>query len=354
VSAAGILLFLAAAAVSTAVSPHPLTSLGILKGWIIFPLLIGWLVFAAAAQPEKSRAIQRALLISALIVAFLGLSQAFTFPRVRAIYDVPNSLALFLAPLAVLAWWRGRPAAAVPLGAALIATQSAAALAAVIGSLALGAVTWPKATSRLLAGLFLLAAAAGLYFAATGRLAYLAGSEPNSISVRRQLWSISRDLVREHPIAGIGLGTFEPAYQQKLHERFLEYEQSQRELLITDYRLPITARAAPLPEFVFRDPHNWLLSFWLNTGLAGLLSFAALNGSALWPALASKATSRETQALALALLSLFIFGLVDTIYWKNDLAALHWLLLALLLHQVRRDRLQNNIGQERQRNAAER
>ncbi|MFH1353866.1 MAG: O-antigen ligase family protein [bacterium] len=310
-----VLLFITAAIVSTIISPHPYTSLGILKSWIIIPILFGWLIYSGSfLKIEKfNLKIINALMASGIAVSAIGLFQIFSLGRVKSVYSVPNSLALFLAPLLIIALWQKRWFYAAPIVLALLATQSVSALIAITITLSLGITFWAKPSSRkpaltILALFFILAA---LFLSSTGRLTYLT-QFPNSISVRLQLWSISWDLIKEHPILGVGLGTFEPVYQQKLHERFFT-----RRSLGED-------RSPPLAEFVFRDPHNWILSFWLNTGLLGLLSFVGLNILVFF-----KFNSSAT-ALALALLALLLFGFTDTIYFKNDLAALHWILLALV------------------------
>ncbi len=316
-----VFLFILAASVSTYISPHPYTSLGVLKSWIIAPILFAWLIYSSGIARQK---IINALLISGVAVSVIGLFQIFTLDRIKSVYDVPNSLALFLAPLLVLALWQKRWLSVIPLALALVLTQSTSALVAVTLALLLGIILLANFSRRrralyALALFFILAAS---YFSSTGRLAYLA-SHPNSISVRRQLWSVSWELVQERPLLGVGLGAFEPAYQQKLHERFAAYHSTR----------PGGGQAAPLPEFVFRDPHNWILSFWLNTGLAGLLSFAGLHAFTVWRLarrLQLPVTSCQLPVPALALLALLLFGLTDTIYWKNDLSALHWLLLAWL------------------------
>ena len=41
----GVAAFIAAAVISAGVSPHPSTSLGILKGWVLAPVLFAWLVY---------------------------------------------------------------------------------------------------------------------------------------------------------------------------------------------------------------------------------------------------------------------------------------------------------------------
>ncbi|MBI4022517.1 MAG: O-antigen ligase family protein [Candidatus Andersenbacteria bacterium] len=331
-----IALLLFAVLASALLSPHPRPSWGIVKGWVVVPLIFGWQVFAATFRPRTRRRVTAALLASSVAMALLGLSQVIAVPRGRGIYDVPNSLAIFLTPLTVIAWWQTKRLVALILAAGLLATQSASALAAVLVTLALGFAVWPQRLTRsALASLVILAVLAASYLAATGRIAYFIrpwfSQNHSSITVRLQLWSIAIALVREHPLRGLGLGVFEPAYQQKLHDRFARYNSG---------RQP----AKPLAEFVFRDPHNWVLSFWLNTGLLGLASFAGLNFWLLRCAM-RRARDHLSQALTLALISLLIIGLADTIYWKNDLAALHWLLLALLLHQGRANRVENKPGQ---------
>jgi len=131
-----------------------------------------------------------------------------------------------------------------------------------------------------------------------------------SLAVRQQLWSVGRQLIAEHPIFGVGLGQFEPQYQRVLHERFSQFNSG---LLSPE----------PIPEFVFRDPHNWIIAFWLNAGLLGLVAFIGVHIVAVW-------RSKE-RGVVLALVLLLLFGLVDTIYWKNDLATLHWVLISLTL-----------------------
>jgi O-antigen ligase len=333
-------LFMISTIVSTYISPHPYTSLGILKGWILFPLIFGWLIVTIA--PYKTSQIINALIASGTAMSLVGLMQINGLNRIKGVYDVPNSLALYLAPIFIMVLWQSTRAfkahqkiekitfilASLIIGGALIATQSAAAIAAITISLLLGIFYWANPLFKkrwlVLATLFVVVAASYLFF--TGRLAYLvsplrAEGPSNSISVRVQLWDLSQQLIKEHPLLGIGLGSFEPAYQQKLHERFQEFE---------NCNLQHKNCIQPIAEYVFRDPHNWVLSFWLNTGLLGLFSFIFINAYVFWRA---KNTTLTQQSILLALLVLLLFGLTDTIYWKNDLSALHWTILALLIAQ---------------------
>lgn len=315
--------FLVACGVATVLSNEPRVSLGIVRGWVLIPVLVAALVWSTATTCARERRLLNALLASGVGTALLSLLQFHWGERLAGIYDVPNSLALWLTPLFVAAVWLTPYSwkyllAAIITALALLATQSAAAVAASSTALLFGALYWrhDKNARRVLFASGALLFLALVYFGASGRMTYLLqpwqGGAPNSISVRLQLWSVATALVREQPIVGVGLGQFEPAYQQALHQRFA----------IT----PSTER--PLPEFVFRDPHNWLLSLWLNTGIVGLVSFAGLHIYALRTGLRATAAP-HVQAAALALIALLLVGLVDTIFWKNDLAALQLLLLTL-------------------------
>ncbi len=353
-------LFLIAAVISTAISPVPRNSIGILKGWVITPMLFGFVVYVAVRAGKKAEII-RSLITSGLVVALFGLSQMSGFTRISSVYDVPNSLALFLVPICIVSLWIGMKTSnklyqysAVIILIAIILTQSFGAIIALVGTTIIGwffvpspvlgegggegrslqyrpliraqhPANWrglwanllPKREkgARMTLFAFLLITAL-IIFTISGRFQYLIfplihPGATNSVTVRLQLWDIGTSLIKKHLILGIGLGQFEPAYQAELHQRFAQQKNV-------------------IPEFVFRDPHNWIISFWLNMGLLGLASFIGLNYLAIRRSF-SLPHDIYKQAIALALISMLIFGLFDTIYWKNDLSALWWMLIYLLM-----------------------
>ena len=262
-------------------------SLGIFKGFIIVPMIWGWIV---TTQKRSS-----ALIFSGVIVSVLGLFQIFSVNRITSVYDVPNSLALFLVPLIILTICNTgvfNKISGIIMFVALLGTRSVGGIIALSTLYVLPPFT---KTKKLIVLIILLL----IFF--WPRLTYFLNNQsPTSLDVRLQLWRVATQLIKQQPFVGIGLGRFEPVYQQVLHQWFFE------------------RRPNLVPEFVFRDPHNWVFSFWLNTGLLGLLSFIALHLIALFKA---------EKPMQLALISLLLFGLVDTIYWKNDLASLQWFLL---------------------------
>lgn len=329
-----VFLFVVTAVISTFYSPAVRSSLGILKGWIVTPILFGLLVYTARySDVLVHKKIIRSLIYSGLVVSLLGISQIDGFMRIRSVYDVPNSFALFLVPILIIAVWVGirtkerfYVSSALIMLIAILGTQSLGACIALLSTLGIGVLL-----GRLKLGLRHYVVVLSVFvlsifiFFLSGRAEYLAspfiyGNTANSVTVRLQLWDIGIRLIREHPIPGVGLGQFEGAYQGELHRLFKQEEQLG--ISVTPYRLA--------SEFVFRDPHNWIISFWLNTGLLGLLSFVILNLFVLKRIkdYFSRSDKKHyyAQAVALALISILVFGLFDTTYWKNDLAALWWVL----------------------------
>ena len=82
-------------------------------------------------------------------------------------------------------------------------------------------------------------------------------------------------------------------------------------------------------------PHYIFLNFWTEIGLLGALIFTWLIGRYYYDAikLLSK-VEKNKRPLLLALIgamsAIFIHGLVDVPYFKNDLAIIFWLLVAIL------------------------
>lgn len=386
------LLFLLSAIISTAISDVPRVSLGILKSWTIIPLLFAWLIISVSSLiPHYSFLITRHLIASGTAVAVVSLLFFEPGQRLAGIYDVPNSLALFLAPIIVLTLAQAVTGnnkyrlllAGIIMFVALILTQSVAGLVSTLLVLSgagliywrrqsqfpapqFGAATDPSATTKIysksrfyiLIAIFFLTFLSFGYLFQVGRLQYflrpiIDPSTNTSFSVRLQLWDISWELIKQNPILGVGLGQFEPHYQQVLHDRFKHFETCALPNQLETEGCRLKNDKQPIAEWVFRDPHSWPLSFWLNMGILGLFSFTGLNIYVFWLTL-KKPNKKSPSSLIphpslvvtqfsllvpryslhtthYTLLTILIFGLVDTIYWKNDLAALYWVLLSLLL-----------------------
>ncbi|HEX2325576.1 MAG TPA: O-antigen ligase family protein, partial [Chloroflexota bacterium] len=139
--------------------------------------------------------------------------------------------------------------------------------------------------------------------------------------LRLRLWQSALEMVRDHPLWGIGLDQFLYLYPTYMH--------------------PDAWREPNLSH-----PHNLLLDFWLRLGLLGLVALAW----AAWKALrrvqergapvsetpVSEATARDARASALAwgaagaLVAVVLHGALDNSYFVIDLAYGCWVLLLIL------------------------
>lgn len=328
-----VILFVLAAVFGVFVAPESsrMAALGILKGWILAPLL--YFVMARFYFREKPSLIPmalKALLFGGSVLAVHALWQVISGDfitvdlRASGPFESANYLALYLGPLLVYGIlelfkvkdWGNRIYLAIctllcALG--LYFTYSYAAYLAVSGALVLAFVldfkrwSW-KARLGALFGLGLLGVLILWLQIDTAKFAQFIDFEGrSSTTVRLQVYEIASGLLKEHWLLGHGLGLFEEKYLQSA-TRILGHE--------------------PF-EWVMLHPHNIFLAMWLNLGLLGLGAFAYL----LWQAFAwFKESSTKMQRVVLyMLLALLLHGLVDTPYFKNDLAFEFWLMMAILL-----------------------
>ena len=121
---------------------------------------------------------------------------------------------------------------------------------------------------------------------------------------RLDLWQSSLEMVRDHPLLGIGLDNFAYLYQQ------------------------VYLREGAVAEPNLSHPHNWLLHVWLELGLLGLVAFVWLLMRVL-AACARGADGTETRWLVAgacgSMADLLVHGFIDNSYFLVDLAFVFWL-----------------------------
>src|SRR5207253_4762678 len=155
----------------------------------------------------------------------------------------------FLAAAAVARW----PLAWLPaglVGLAIVLTFSTGSwLGALAGTLVVVAALYRRRTAVI------FGAAAAVVLVAVSALA-IGGLLPERLNPLRQtggfrldLWLSSLQMVRDHPLLGVGLDNFAYLYQQ------------------------VYLREAAAAEPNLSHPHNWLLNFWLELGMLGLIAF---------------------------------------------------------------------------------
>lgn len=374
-----VLGIVAAAAVSTFITPQSVVmmdgntvfygrrvALGILKSWIVAPVLM-FVLFAWFMRSAKDMGVAvNAYVVSSVVVACWGVYQVLTgqyaTPDFRASgpFNSANYLALYITPALFYAlvrvkdyfvvehlpWWKkilhvlhrrheddrsqffyvlAWVGALLLLLFALLFTKSYAAFLAFVFALLVLFGTYARGWKRFpwkgvgigIAALVLVATAMIVLDPAKWELFFQLGTRTSS-GVRVEIYAIATRLLLENPLQGIGLGMFPAAYQ-------LEG--------------PVILGHAPY-EWNMLHPHNIFLAFWLNLGLVGFVSFLAVTAACLkrgwrfvkdFPRLPRLGLEWFHAVGLLMLLIILFHGFVDTPFFKNDLALLFWLVAALML-----------------------
>ncbi|MBI3626525.1 O-antigen ligase family protein [Candidatus Uhrbacteria bacterium] len=315
---APLALFFVASLLAVATSSHTRAALGLWRAYFLEPFLVFIILLDQVKTKEQIKILLTGLAVSVAAVSLFAIFQEMTgrfipFPwteptnfRVTSFFEYPNALALFLSPLLSLflglqIYWRPE----------LRRWQSWTLwLVIILGSLAL---VFSKSVGGvgafLVAAIFLLArqnkkVLIGTVLAAALAIAlmsaYLWPAKLISTDVRLHLWQGTIRLIQHHPLAGSGLAGFPDLYKK--------------------YRL------APTDE-LFLYPHNIILNFWVELGLLGLLSFIWL----IYEFFSLTKTGMLTLPVKAAMLALLVHGLIDVPYFKNDLAILFWLIVAMAI-----------------------
>ncbi|MDQ1283826.1 MAG: hypothetical protein QG620_174 [Patescibacteria group bacterium] len=133
--------------------------------------------------------------------------------------------------------------------------------------------------------------------------------ERSSLSSRVMIWKSAGKILEDNWILGIGPGNFQ--------DKYLEYQK----------------HFPPYLEWAVPHPHNLFLAFWLAGGILGLVGFLWLVGLFFKDVFAMinvetprRGVSMDALYISLAImLYILLHGLVDTTYFKNDLAVVFWM-----------------------------
>lgn len=293
---------------------------GILISWFLLPMLFS-MIAVLTIPADKRKNVFLAYYYSAFFVALISLayyaSGFITYDgRLQGLFNSPNYLAMYLAPAIFIGYGlfselkkqRGLFfISGVSIFLALYLTFSYAGWLAIFSALGITfiferKISWKKSLVGLL--LFLT-----LFFLQIGKnkffdLATL--NERSSYSSRVMIWQSAGKILKQNWIWGIGAGNFQTKY--------LEYQK---------YFPPYLEWAVP-------HPHNLYLAFWLYGGIFGLVGFLTL--VYFWfLAIVRSQKNPELKFIALGIMFyVLLHGLVDTTYFKNDLAVMFWLLFVLL------------------------
>lgn len=324
-----VLLFLAAATVSVFVAPELKPALGLWKAYFIEPILLFLVLVNTVKKPSEKRWLVYSLGLSAIFISLYAAGQYIGFlnspapwinetpKRASSVFDYPNAVGLYLTPILALfiSFFAFKRAAASRVFSAIVILLG---LAALFFSYTRGAVLGLVAALVFL-GLFserkkwiwlvvVLAVGASLILPQTRHVINSVISvKDTSTDVRVVLWQGTWNLLKAHPWLGAGLGGF-PALYDKY--RLIKHT----ELLLY--------------------PHNILLNFWAETGLAGLIAFLGILMSFFRRGIQAIRIEKSRicgYALMASMIALVVYGFVEAPYFKNDLSALFWVLCALVV-----------------------
>jgi putative inorganic carbon (hco3(-)) transporter len=318
-----ITFFLIAGITGVVVAPDMQAALGVFKAYLLEPIIF-FLVLRLELLNKRvsSDDLFKGLGISAIVLSLIAFTQKLTslgIPapwdiemRATSIFDYPNALGLFLGPIIVIAILKLNkkkdlliwlPAAVLSIRAITL-SQSEAAIVSILATLILAGLICKK--TRLWTAL--IAVLLTVVIILTPAIQSKLTLQDYSGGVRLSQWEETTTMLSDNWMFGAGLSGY-PAALEPYHTA-------------THYE-------------IFQYPHNIVLNIWTELGVLGIIAFIIL-------ILAIQKTSlgtniRSPHAIAfLALTQMTIHGLVDVPYFKNDLAILTWVLIAIIYASSRK------------------
>ncbi len=322
-----IILILLGVSLVTVFSSDLRTSAGIWKAWFVDPILFFIVLVSVIKNSEQVKKVLFSLFLSATVVSVISLVYLISgkldpVGRLQGFYNSPNYLAMYLAPALIIGvgyyvfTFLASPSeeikklitrkkiipsifilsSIVCLLLSLIFAKSFGAWLGIIATIGIGLFLYYFKLKKIkLAVLFLcLFVLAGLI------LGYLALTyRESSLNARLIIWQKSLEIFKTNSILGIGPGTFESYFP-------------------------------PYPEWGVPQPHNIFLAFLLQAGIIGFIGFAWLLiwfFQKLWTFKVHN--NNFVMMLGAGMVYILVHGLVDTTYWKNDLAVIFWLIVGL-------------------------
>ena len=344
-------LLLLAATVGILVAPDRLSALGIWKAFYLEPMLLFAVIADLIRRDVSSHVspphgeegtgvvVERILIALAaggLFVAVAAIAQKLTglgipIPwdvegRVTSVFPYPNAVGLYLGPIVVMSAilsLRAHQSEAISrvgllrfarndktillistafLGfVAIVLAQSEAAIAAVLATLFLAAISTRRFRTPAIAAACLSVLLVLSVPASRGYLLDKLAFRDYSETVRLSQWAETVDMLKDNPIFGAGLNGYPTAmipYHRATHIEIFQY------------------------------PHTLFLNIWVELGILGLVAF----GLVAWR-VEQSAISNFQFPISLAffpLLAMTLHSLFDVPYFKNDLAAMTWIFLAVV------------------------
>ncbi len=331
-----IALFLLAATISMFVSSDLRSAAGIWKAYFIEPFLFFMVFIDVVDSKDKLRNTLYAAVLSIALPGIFALYQKMTgylilnpfwqkeeTRRVVSVYGYPNAIALYFVPAISLGfillgtlwkkWSRFIPVSAIIIIGILsvVFARSKGGFAALVAGLIVFIIVYKWAFIKrhiykavaVLAVMVMLLGVLGYSMGVFDTFQTVAGG--GSWEVRWLIWSETVQMLRDRPLLGAGLAGFQVALEPYHTKEYIE---------------------------IFLYPHNIFLNFWSETGLAGLISFIWIVFVLVKKLLSFIDRERMYVAGFLAYFTvIFVHGMVDVPYFKNDLSVFFWYVTACIV-----------------------
>ncbi len=303
-------------------------SLRTFRWTILFPVAYFFLAAPIIVQRDEFRNLAAALLIGGGVIAALvaivdgllgGGVQADAVTRLSGMAPHPNALALVLDRVAVMGILIGIlfrqqldrlwlvPSILITI-VVMLTFSRGAILGLAAGILIILILVRARRMAVAIAGAS-ITGVVGMALVAPERTLSLLGG--GSGSLRLELWDSSVQMIRDHPLAGVGPDQF--LYQY----------------------LPRYVTPEAWPERFTSHPHNLVLDAWLSVGIIGVAVIILIVGLVFRNARVSlQARDRVALAAAGAIITAGVHGVVDQSYFLPELATSLWLLIILLIPPV--------------------
>jgi len=334
-----VLLFLLAGTIAVIISPDTRQALGLWKAYIVEPVLL-YLVFVNSIKTSKQ--IKMIVFSFGISLAFISLIAIWQYigwmeipggygyevpKRATSVFPFPTAVGKYVGPLLGLflglalvknsneknkestggsAFWKNAFLWGVILLSiiALALSFSRGALVGVFAGILFISI-FSKWKKIILAGIIVAVLSVFAIPATRNNIIDVFNASDTSTDVHLVMWKGAVRIIKDNPITGTGLASFPVVYDQYKEASHTEY---------------------------FPNPDHLILSLWIEMGLAGLIIFTWIvvrffkSGVRI-----IKQDRKWAVALLASMIVILVHGLIDTPYFKNDLAAMFWLLIGLMV-----------------------
>lgn len=349
--------------IAVAVAGFNTSALGIWKAYFFEPILLFILIMNILPDAKGRKKILLALLLGAAATSIWGLFQQATglfifnpfwadagTRRVVSFFGYPNAVGLFLSPLILIfsGWllsikgWNPKNAISkLLIGAiiliSLLTIYFAKSEGAIVGILAAAWLLLFFANRKTRIISICLAAISIIIIFTIPTLKNFASDKillhDLSGEIRRRQWTETMMSLKDWKIiTGNGLSGYQAAVAP-YHQEGIFFNRDKIDNFDAQLRASAELRAKYWqPVEIYMYPHNIFLNFWSELGILGALAFMWLIGKYLFTALKLFFQNKNYLVLGLfgAMTVIVVHGLVDVPYFKNDLSAMFFILLALL------------------------